>query len=359
VSLLKRLGFWVAYVVPLSIAAGLVFGGVSCWLPLLVVFVLIPVADRLIGENFENPATDAAVSALQKSNYFRAITILYPFVQTLLLALALVNLAGGEWTWFERLGIFLSLPLLTGGIGITVAHELGHRNSRLERGLAKALLSQVLYTHFIVEHNLGHHLEVATPEDPSSARYGESFYRFWPRTVSGTWRSAVRLERERLKKLQARVRGPRNQIFQSVAFPLAWVLFFLVIAKAWTGDFEFLVIPYFLAQAVLAFTLLELVNYIEHYGLARKKDASTGRYERVAPEHSWNSSYFLSNLLLFQLQRHSDHHVYPARRYPALRHHERAPQLPAGYPTMVLAALAPPVWRRLVHPRLAAFRDGA
>lgn len=353
----KRHSFWLAYLVPLALLLGIALGGVFTFLPLFFVFVLFPVVDYFVGEDFTSPETDEEVSRLQKDRYFRVILFLYPFVQTALLGLSLATLVLGDWSGWERAGIFFSIPILTGGIGITIAHELGHRNTWIERGLAKLLLSQVAYLHYIVEHNLGHHLQVGTPEDASTARRGESFYRFWPRTIRGSFCSALRLEKQRLAQKKQLYWSPKNQILQAFVFPLGWIGLFFFVTSSIGGAPAWSIVPYFLGQALLAITLLELVHYVEHYGLTRGFDPATKRYERVDIHHSWNSSFYLSNQLLFQLQRHSDHHVYTARRYPALRHHEACPQLPAGYPTMVLVALVPPLWRAIVHPRLDRFQS--
>jgi alkane 1-monooxygenase len=113
------------------------------------------------------------------------------------------------------------------------------------------------------------------------------------------------------------------------------------------------VLPMLIAQGVFGFLLLEVVNYLEHYGLQRERSPA-GHYVKVEPQHSWNSNRLITNLFLYQLQRHSDHHANPALRYQVLRHFEDAPQLPAGYATMILLALVPPLWRRVMDPRVVA-----
>ena len=226
-----------------------------------------------------------------------------------------------------------------------VAHELVHRvNSRLEPLLGRALLMTVCYMHWGIEHVVGHHRMVSTPEDPTSSRRGESFYAFWPRTVFGTMRSAVDIYAKKLKRQGRSPMDPRNPLFQDIALPL-------LLGAGLGLAFGPLAVGFFFCQAVVAFSLLELVNYVEHYGLARK-ELSPGKYERVSPLHSWNASHWLTNRLLFMLQRHSDHHANPALRYQQLRHFDESPQLPAGYATMILLALVPPLWRRVMDPRI-------
>ncbi|PSK63883.1 Alkane 1-monooxygenase [Micromonospora sp. MH33] len=219
-----------------------------------------------------------------------------------------------------------------------------------ERWLSRIALAPTGYGHFHVEHNRGHHTRVATPEDPASSRLGETFWAFWPRTVRGSLRSAWRLESSRLR---LRGRTPwtwRNDVLNAWAMT---VLLYAVLAVAFGPG----VLVFLALQAVVGFSLLEVVNYLEHYGLARQRTAA-GRYEKVDPRHSWNSDRTVTNVFLFQLQRHSDHHANPLRRYQALRSFDASPQLPAGYATMVVAALLPPVWRRVMDHRVLAHYGG-
>jgi alkane 1-monooxygenase len=239
---------------------------------------------------------------------------------------------------------------LVGGIGINTAHELGHKRPALERWLSKVVLAQTAYGHFQLEHNRGHHVKVSTPEDPASARLGENFYEFLPRTVIGSVRSALRLEREREERLGQRFWSPRNELLN--AWAMTVVLFGGLIAV-----FGWVVAPWLALQAVIGFSLLEVVNYIEHYGLLRSR-GEDGRYERCRPEHSWNAANVVTNLILFQLQRHSDHHAYPTRRYQVLRHYDDVPQLPTGYAGMIVLAMIPPVWRRVMDHRVVEFYGG-
>jgi alkane 1-monooxygenase len=239
---------------------------------------------------------------------------------------------------------------MVAGVAINTAHELGHKRASSERWLSRVALAQTGYGHFFIEHNRGHHVRVATPEDPASARLGESFYAFWPRTVIGSLRSAWELERTRLARMERGSFTIRNDILS------AWTMTVALFA-ALTLAFGTVVLPYLLIQAVLGFSLLEVVNYLEHYGLSRQK-REDGRYERTRPEHSWNSNNVASNVLLYHLQRHSDHHANPLRRYQALRHFQEAPQLPTGYAGMILAAIIPPVWRRIMDHRVVEHYHG-
>ncbi len=260
----------------------------------------------------------------------------------------LAVVAGGLST-LDAIGLTCTVGVVS-GIAINTAHELGHKREHLERRLSRVALAQSAYGHFYVEHNRGHHVRVATPEDPASARMGESFWAFLPRTVLGSLRSAWELERERLQRGGRGPWTPRNDILG------AWAMT-VVLFGALAAAFGAVVLPYLLAQAVLGFCLLEVVNYLEHYGLRRQR-REDGRYERTRPEHSWNSNSVASNVLLYHLQRHSDHHANPLRRYQALRHFDEAPQLPTGYAGMILLAAFPPLWRRVMDPLLLEHYGG-
>jgi alkane 1-monooxygenase len=277
------------------------------------------------------------------------VTYAYIPLQYASLVVACSLWASGDLAWWQSLGLATSVGLVA-GIAINTAHELGHKRPAVERWLSKVALAQSAYGHFQLEHNRGHHTKVSTPEDPASARLGESFWEFLPRTVLGSLRSALVLEREREARLGHRFWSPRNELLN--AWAMTVVLFGGLIA--WFG---WSIAPWLVLQAVMGFSLLEVVNYIEHYGLLRQRRAD-GRYERCQPEHSWNASNVVSNLLLFQLQRHSDHHAYPTRRYQVLRHFDDVPQLPTGYAGMITLAVIPPLWRRVMDHRVVDFYDG-
>lgn len=321
--------------------------GWAWWLTPAVVFGVIPAIDLLIGDDRVNPPEEL-VPALQASPYYRWITYLYLPAQYGALLVGCRVWSGGVDP-VTAAGLVLTIGVVN-GIAINTAHELGHKRASVERRLSKIALAPTGYGHFFVEHNRGHHVRVATPEDPASARLGESFWRFWPRTVLGSLRSAWRLEASRLRLRGRHPWTPRNAVLN--AWSLTVVLAAVLVAVFGPG-----VLPFLAAQAVVGFTLLEVVNYLEHYGLRRQRTA-TGRYEAVDPRHSWNSDRLVTNVFLFQLQRHSDHHANPLRRYQVLRTFDVSPQLPAGYATMVVVALVPPLWRRIMDHRVVAHYGG-
>ena len=249
-----------------------------------------------------------------------------------------------------NLGLAFSVAMVA-GIAINTAHELGHKTKNGERWLSKVALAQSGYGHFFIEHNRGHHVRVATPEDPASSRLGESFWAFLPRTVSGSLTSALHLERLRLDRVGKGFWTIHNDVLN------AWAMT-VVLFGGLCLAFGIEVLPWLAVQAVVGFSLLEVVNYLEHYGLRRQWDEEKGRYELCRPEHSWNSNNIASNVFLYHLQRHSDHHANPVRRYQALRHFDEVPELPSGYATMIVLAYATPLWRRVMDPKVVAHYGG-
>lgn len=318
------------------------------WLGPVWIFVIIPAIDRAFGSDPSNPP-EWATDELAQDRYYRWCTYLYLPLQLGGLVWATWLVATGGLSWFAQLGLAFTIGAV-GGIGIANAHELGHKKPKHERWLAKLVLAQSCYGHFYVEHNRGHHARVATPEDPASSRLGESFWAFLPRTVVGSLGSAWRLEKARLAN---RGSGPwtlRNDVLNAWAMSIV-LLGGLVVA------FGPAVVPFLVVQAVFGFSLLEVVNYLEHYGLARRR-VSDSRYERCTPQHSWNSNHLASNVFLYHLERHSDHHANPTRRYQALRHFDESPQLPAGYGGMIVLAYLSPLWRRVMDRRVVEHYDG-
>lgn len=319
--------------------------GVWLWIGPVVVLVIVPAIDLIAGLDRSNPP-DELIEALEKDRYYRWITFLFLPIQYAGFTAAFWVIAHGGLSVVDKIGLAVSIGCI-GGIGINTAHELGHKKESHERWLSKIALAQSFYGHFYIEHNRGHHVRVATPEDPASARVGESFYRFWPRTVVGSVRSAWRLEKKRYGRRDRHPFRIGNDVLN------AW----LMSAVLWGAMIWWLgvgILPYLVLQAVVGFSLLEIVNYMEHYGMLRQKVGVPGRvrYERVNPSHSWNSNNIATNVLLYHLQRHSDHHANPVRRYQTLRDFEESPVLPTGYAGMILLALVPPLWRRVMDPRV-------
>lgn len=318
------------------------------WMGPLWIFALMPVLDTVRGLDRTNPP-EWATPGLEADRHYRIMLYAFMPLQLASFVWACWYISTHSLSAWSLVGLSLTIGLV-GGIAINTAHELGHKRARLERRLSKLALAQSGYGHFYVEHNRGHHVMVATPADPASARFGESFWAFWPRTVVGSLKSAWAIEVAALARKGRRWWSPRNNILN--AWALTVVLFGSMIAIFGTS-----IIPFLVIQAVFGFSLLEVVNYIEHYGLLRRQ-LPNGRYEKCQPEHSWNADNIASNLVLYNLQRHSDHHANPLRRYQSLRHFDEAPQLPSGYAAMIGMAVVPPLWRRVMDPRVLAHYDG-
>jgi alkane 1-monooxygenase len=348
----KRYAWLLGLIVPLLpfISWGLVEAtglGVLWFYGPVLIFAVFPLLDLMIGLDASNPP-DSVIKWLERDRYYRWCTYAFLPLQYAGLIFACWMWSHGGLSTLDSIGLALTVAMVA-GVAINTAHELGHKRASSERWLSKVALAQTGYGHFFVEHNRGHHVRVATPEDPASARLGESFYEFLPRTVIGSLRSAIEIEREHLARDGHRFWSVHNDILN------AWAMS-LVLFAGLALVFGPVVLPYLLIQAVIGFCLLEVVNYLEHYGLLRAK-REDGRYERCRPEHSWNSNNVASNVLLYHLQRHSDHHANPLRRYQSLRHFEEAPQLPTGYAGMIVAATIPPLWRRIMDRRLMDHYD--
>ncbi len=344
----RALPFWMSLIlIPLA-WLGAVQGGWTLALLPLVTWYLFTLLDALLGLNNENadPATDA-----DRLTWYRAITLIWAPLQCVTL-FGLIWYVGqsGHLSGLEKIALFFGVGVITGTVGINYSHELMHQKNKTERRLADLLLAMVMYSHFRSEHLLVHHRYVGTSRDPVTARYNEGFHRFFPRVLRQSLVSAFKAERDMLARKGLAWTHPSNPFFRYWALQGAMLLLAFVLG-GWAG------LGLFLWQAWIAIWQLELVNYIEHYGLTRKH-LGDGKYEHVKPRHSWNASHKASNWLLINLQRHSDHHYKPDRRFPLLQTYTEAdaPQLPYGYPMMTMAAMVPPVWKRVMNPRVKRWR---
>lgn len=331
------------FTIPITVFISLYAGGIWSFTSILYGFMLLPILESLLPDATANLEAAEEEMAKKDRTYDILLYLNVP-IQYGLLIFFLWSVKQGGQTTLELIGMTLSMGLSCGVIGINVAHELGHRKPIFEQGLAKALLLTSLYMHFIIEHNRGHHKNVSTDDDPASARRGEGIYAFWFRSVRDSIISAWQLEAKRMRHEHKKVWSAGNQMLQFASLELGLLMAILVI-------FGWLPLLLFIAAATMGFLLLETINYIEHYGL-RRRQKSSGLYERVMPWHSWNSSHIFGRLVLYELTRHSDHHYMASRPYQVLRHMEEAPQLPAGYPAMMLLSLIPALWFRVMDKRV-------
>ena len=314
--------------------------------PLLYVFTFIPILELFIRPKPENLSDAEEQVAKADKIYDIWLYLMVPF-QYAAVYLFLVSIQNDSLTTLELIGRILVMGILCGAFGINVAHELGHRKNLFERNLSKALLLTSLYMHFYIEHNKGHHKNVSTKEDPSSARRGEALYVFYFRTVIMGFISAWKIAADDQHKKGKKVLHFSNQMIQFQLLQLSVVLgiFFL---------FGLKIMLCFMAAAMVGFLLLETVNYIEHYGLERNL-TSSGQYERAMPAHSWNSNHIIGRLMLFELSRHSDHHYLASRKYQILKHYDDAPQMPTGYPGMMILSFIPPLWFGIMNRKIDQF----
>jgi alkane 1-monooxygenase len=320
----------------------------TLWVPLLALYLFIPVLDYLFPNDRNNPP-EQVVPQLEKDRYYRLLNHFTVPLHFIILVTGAWFVASYEPGWSGYLAISLTVGVIS-GFGINTGHELGHKKEATDRLAAKLVLAVPFYGHFSIEHNAGHHAEVATPEDSASARFGESIYRFVLREIPGGIRRAWSLESRRLRRLGFGPWNGRNEILQSYAVSL--LLYGSLVLVFGAG-----ILPFLLIQMAFAWWQLTSANYIEHYGLLRAKQPD-GRYERCQPQHSWNANHVASNLVTFHLERHSDHHAFAARRYQSLRHFDEVPQLPSGYFGMFLLSYVPPLWRRVMDPKVLALAEG-
>jgi len=337
--------------IPLSWWLGQAIGmpDTFAWLAVLVVFGIVPIIDRIVGTDPVTPAEVAPVQ-LQHARWYRAIPLASLPIQIAAVAFGAWVFATAPLNWFGALGWVASCGVVSGIIAINVAHELIHKGTRLEQWTGGILMSTVCYGTFPIEHIYGHHQDMGTPADPVSARFGQHYYASFSNALRGTFTKAWRLQRERLAREGRTLWSVRNPL-------LWWYGLSATFAAGLYLAFGFAGLAFFFLQAFFAVVNLEAVNYIEHYGLTRRQ-MPDGAFEPIGPQHSWNTNWAFTNLLLINLQRHADHHLHARRPYELLRHVDESPQLPAGYGAMIPLAMIPPLWHRIIDPRLLAYLHG-
>lgn len=354
---IKKWGFLTFWLMVLPVLPLAAFSGRDngtgdywAWLIYFTVFGIVPVLDYLVGKDPTNPDEQADVPVLSRAKIYRLFPMVLALVWFGVMYFGGYVFATADYSLLGNIGWILSIGTLGGAIGIVVAHELVHKDERAENWLGGLLLSSVCYAGFKVEHIRGHHVFVATPDDGASANFNESVWHFLPRALKHNFLTAWQLEAQRLQSKGKSALSLQNELIWWYGITGLFALSFYVL-WGWQG------VLFFLLVGLIASSTLEVINYIEHYGLYRRI-LDNGKYERVTPAHSWNSNYFLTNLALFQLQRHSDHHAYGKRRYQVLRHYEDSPQLPGGYAAMYVLALIPPLWKKVMNPRVEAYYKG-
>ncbi|MDA0196319.1 MAG: alkane 1-monooxygenase [Bacteroidetes bacterium] len=338
----NRIKYLVAFVPHVGVLQAVLFDGIFTWMSMIYLLLLLPIIEILFGQNKSNLDENKIERVSHERWYDFLLFIMVP-IQYGLLFYFLYHISFHEMTTFEYIGNITSMGVLSGTIGINVAHELGHRSTALEKFLSKALLLTSGYLHFFIEHNRGHHKKVSTREDPASARYGETLYFFWMRSIVTSYISAWRIENERLRKIGSSIFSLKNEMIQ---FQIVQLIFIGIVFAI----FDVNGIIGYLGCSLTGILLLESVNYMQHYGLTRKLKEDGKTYEQVVPAHSWNSAYPVGRILLFELGRHSDHHYKTSKKYQVLKHKEDSPQMPTGYTGMMTLALLPPIWFWIMNP---------
>lgn len=342
-SVMRDLKYLAAYINPALAAVGLWLGGAYTFANVIFVFVLIPIIDQLSSNSEENVAPEERTEFLRRKIFDWLLYLNLPILYGVL-GLFIFQLNQVSMTNIELAGNILSVGIVIGTCGINAGHELGHRISKLENFIAQLLLLPALYVHFFVEHNRGHHKHVGTDKDPASAKQGENVYLFWVKSTFLGYLSAWKIEFDRLRKVQKKPFSVANKMLQFTTLQVGYVTCLILILGYQNAFFVLL-------SGIVGVLLLETINYLEHYGL-RRKQLENGRFERVLPKHSWNSNHSFGRIVLYELTRHSDHHYIASKKYQILDHHDDSPQLPAGYPAMILAALVPPLWFFLMDKRI-------
>lgn len=335
--------YLLAYLAPLSTFIAIYYQGYWSFATVVLAFAVIPILDYLSPSSDKNLTEEEEVSKLSASVFD---LLLYSNVPILwgLMFYYFNTVSTGGLELFELIGMTWSIGIIVSTIGINVAHELGHRTKKSEQLMSKTLLLSALYMHFFIEHNRGHHKNIATDEDPASSRLNENLYSFWIRSTFGGYRSAWNLEIEKLKKQGISFFSLKNEM---LVFQIIQIAYLVSVGLY----FGWLVVPFAIIIAITGFLLLETVNYIEHYGLRRKKLPS-GRYENVTMQHSWNSNHEMGRIFLYELTRHSDHHYKSTRKFQVLRHFDESPQLPYGYPGSMLLSFLPPLWFKVMNNKI-------
>ena len=340
---MRDLKYLAALTIPLSAIISLYFKGVWSYFTPVYTFVLIPVLEIVFPEDHHNLDREEKTSKSGNRLFDWMLYLNLPIVYSLIV-IYLISITSADLALYETLGLMLSLGIVLGANGINVGHELGHRQKSPERFLGKILLLPSFYMHFYIEHNFGHHAQAATREDPATARLNQTVYSFWFTSVFRQYISAWKLQMQLLKKQAKPFLSFKNDMFWYLILQTIYLL-------ALYYSFGVQVIPFIIGAGVVGFLLLETVNYIEHYGLLRKRLPS-GRYERVREIHSWNSNHIIGRIVLYELTRHSDHHYKSSKKYQLLDCHEQSPQMPFGYPTSMVLSFFPPLWFKTMNPRI-------
>lgn len=344
---MSDLKYLMSYTIAIVTIVGILLGGGYTYMTVIYAFVFIPALEMLLKESNEEMSDE--VKKNRSMDIFFDILLYLNIPLVFSIFFLSLNLLLYSSSSFEIIGIIASTSIMMATNGINVAHELGHRKSFFSRTCSKLLLMPSQYMHFYIEHNFGHHVNVGTAEDPATAKYKQSLYSFWITSVIGQYIGAWKLQLKLLKISKYKFFSIKNDMMFYVIFQLMFIYLIYF-------NYGITVTIYSLIISVISFLFLETINYIEHYGLSRKKDKN-GRYERVKTIHSWNSNHVVGRLVLYELTRHSDHHFISSKKYQVLESIDESPQLPYGYPTSILLSMVPPLWFKIMNPRVESYQN--
>ena len=343
----RFLKYFLALTIPFFAYLSFNGNGIITYAPVIEAFLIIPVLELFFKPNSKNLSDAEEEMSKDDRSYDIVLYLLVPIIYFLIWEF--LGSMSENLSTSDTVGRILSMGLICGGLGINVAHELGHRKSFFSRTCSKLLLMPSQYMHFYIEHNFGHHVNVGTEEDPATAKYKQSLYSFWITSVIGQYIGAWKLQLKLLKISKHKFFSIKNDMMFYVIFQLMFIYLIYF-------NYGITVTIYSLIISVISFLFLETINYIEHYGLSRKKDEN-GRYERVKTVHSWNSNHVVGRLVLYELTRHSDHHFISSKKYQVLESIDESPQLPYGYPTSILLSMVPPLWFKIMNPRVESYQN--
>ena len=345
--MIKDLKYLMSYSIALTAFIGILYGGPFVYLTVVYTFVFIPVLESYTKEG-KNTYTDDEKKNRNLDPFFDFLLYLNIPIVFGIFFISLNTLLYSN-TYFEIIGIILSSSIVMATNGINVGHELGHRKSLFSRTCSKLLYLPCQYMHFFIEHNYGHHINVATPNDPATAKYKQNLYSFWISSVTKTYLSAWKIQLKLLRVSKLSFFSFKNDMIFYTVFQTLFLIFIYF-------NYGLIITLYSLIMSIVSFLFLETINYVEHYGLLRKIKPN-GKYERVKPHHSWNSNHTIGRIVLYELTRHSDHHFKSSKKYQVLESIQDSPQLPYGYPTSILISFFPPLWFWIMNPLVRDHMD--
>lgn len=353
---INKFGYLLVFSIPISFLLSYYSENIyAMYLLPFMMFIVMPLIDPLYGLDDQNFDADREKD-LKDLSYYRYILHVWAYIQTAMMVWIVYIFSTNDLSYEYIIPMVLNTMIMNGGAGIVVAHELGHKTNNFDKYLAKLLLIQVFYAHYTVKHNRGHHVHVGTPLDTATSRLNQSFYSFWIQSVLGGFTSAVKIENEYLKNKKKANYILNHEVWSSILLSIVFFIVGVFTVKYFNQVMFWSFVVFYAAQIFLSFSLLEAVDYIEHYGMVRQLK-SDHTYEKTNATHSWNANFILSNYFLFQLQRHSDHHLYATKNYQILKQYDNSPQLPNGYPAMVLLTLIPPLWFKIMNERLLKWKE--